>query len=145
MIVAVLDTNVLASGVAGIARPESTPGELLRLWRAKAFTLVVSEPILAELVRNLTNSYFASRLSPADINSALVRLRTESRVQPMTVQVSGVATHPQDDAILATALSARSAYLVTGDRPLLARGAYGGTRLLTPRQFLAVLGSEALP
>ena len=64
MIVAVLDTNVLASGVAGIAREESTPGDLLRRWRAKAFTLVVSEPILTELVRTLTNPYFRSRLPP---------------------------------------------------------------------------------
>ena len=145
MIVAVLDTNVLASGIAGIARPESTPGELLRRWRAKAFVLVISEPILAELGRTFTNPYFASRLSPADLAAALARFRTEARIQPMTIQVSGVATHPQDDAILATALSARALYLVTGDRQLLAHGAYGGTRLLSPRQFLAVLGSATLP
>ena len=59
--------------------------------------------------------------------------------------VAGVATHPEDDAILATALSVQVPYLVTGDRPLLTRGAYGGTRLLSPRQFLAVLESEAAP
>jgi putative PIN family toxin of toxin-antitoxin system len=142
---AVLDTNVLASGVAGIARPESTPGELLRRWRAKAFVLVVSEPILAELGRTFTNPYFASRLSPTDVDAALARFRTEARIQPMTARVSGVATHPQDDAILATALTAQASYLVTGDRQLLARGAYGGTRLLSPRQFLPVLGSATLP
>jgi predicted nucleic acid-binding protein len=58
VIVAVLDTNVLASSVAGIAREESTPGEILRRWRAKVFTLVVSEPILTELARTLNNPYF---------------------------------------------------------------------------------------
>lgn len=139
MIVAVLDTNVLASGIAGIARQESTPGELLRRWRAKAFILVVSEPILAELVRTLTNPYFASRLSPADVEAALARLRTEARIQPMTARISGVATHPQDDLILATALSGQAQFLVTGDKRLLERGASSGTRLLSPRAFLAVL------
>ena len=139
MIVAVFDTNVLASGIAGIARPESTPGELLRRWRAKAFTLVVSEPILTELVRTFTNPYFSRRLSPADIAAALARFQTEAHVQQITAHVSGVATHLQDDVILATALGAQAPYLVTGDKPLLERGAYEGTRLLSPRQFLALL------
>jgi putative PIN family toxin of toxin-antitoxin system len=143
VIVAVLDTNVLASGVAGAARPESTPGELIRRWRAKQFTLVISEPILEELVRTLANPYFQRRLSPAEIEETLARFATHASLQPITEQVSGVATHPQDDVILATARSAQAPYLVTGDKPLLARGTYHGTRLLAPRQFLALLVHSA--
>ena len=139
MIVAVLDTNVLTSRVAGIAREESTPGELLRRWRAKVFTLVVSEPILTELARTLNNPYFRSRLSLTEIEAALARLRTDARVQPVTVHVAGVATHPEDDLILATALSGGARFLVTGDKPLLERGSYRGILLLSPRQFLDVL------
>jgi putative PIN family toxin of toxin-antitoxin system len=139
VIVAVLDTNVLASGVAGAARLESTPGELVRRWRARQFTLVLSEPILAELVRTLSNPYFQSRLSPAQIDEALARFSTHATLQTLTTQVSGVATHPQDDLILATALSARAPYLVTGDRPLLELGTFRGVTLLSPREFLAQL------
>ena len=142
MIVAVFDTNVLASGLAGEARPESTPGELLRRWRVKHFTLVVSAPILTELVRTLTNPYFSRRFSPTEIEELVARVAAEARSQPMTVPVAGVATHPEDDVILATALSAQAPYLVTGDRQLQQRGSYGGTRLLSPRQFLAVLDRE---
>lgn len=143
MIVAVFDTNVLASGLAGEARPESTPGELLRRWRATQFIMVVSEPILAELVRTLTNPYFSRRFSQAEIENTLARVSADARLQPITVGVAGVATHPRDDVILATALSARAPYLVTGDRQLQQRGAYGGTRLLSPRQFLGVLERQA--
>jgi putative PIN family toxin of toxin-antitoxin system len=143
VIAAVLDTNVLASGLAGEARPESTPGELLRRWRAKQFTLVVSEPILAELVRTLTNPYFSSRFSPAEIHDTLARVSAEARIQPITVHVAGVATHPQDDVILATALSARAPYLVTGDKQLRQRGAYSDTRVLSPRQFLSILEQQS--
>lgn len=106
MIFVVLDTNVLASGIAGIARQESTPGELLRRWRARAFILVVSAPILTELGRTLTNPYFRSRLSPTEIEAAFARLRTEARIQSITVHVAGIATHPEDDLVLATALRA---------------------------------------
>ena len=144
MIDAVLDTNVLASGVAGIAREESTPGELLRRWRAKAFTLVVSEPILTELVRTLTNPYFRSRLSPIDIEAALVQLRTQARIQPITVHVAGIAAHPEDDLVLATAQSGGAKYLVTGDKPLLERGAFRDTRILSPRSFIELLDQHAV-
>ena len=139
MIFVVLDTNVLASGIAGIARQESTPGELLRRWRARAFTLVVSAPILTELGRTLTNPYFRSRLSPTEIEAAFTRLRTEARIQSIAVHVAGIATHPEDDLVLATALSGGANYLVTGDKALLQRVAYRDTRLLSPRSFLDVL------
>ena len=90
-------------------------------------------------MRTFTNPYFNSRLSPADIGAALARFQTEAVMQPVTEQVAGVATHPQDDVILATALSAQALYLVTGDKPLLERGAYEGIQLLSPRQFLELL------
>ena len=44
--------------------------------------------------------------------------------------------------VLATALSAGALYLVTGDRRLLERRTYQGTRLLSPREFLARLAQS---
>ena len=145
MIFAVLDANVLASGLISETRAESTPGELLRRWRARQFTLVVSDPILTELERTLTNPYFSSRFSPAAVAEIVSRISTEAQIQSSTVQVAGVATHLEDDAILATALSARSPYLVTGDRQLQQLSAFGGTHLLSPRQFLELLDRERAP
>lgn len=144
MIVAVLDTNVLASGVAGIARPESIPGELLRRWRDNAYKLVLSEPILEELDRTLTNPYFRGRLSLVESTQALAQLHAPPLIQPITVQVVGVAAHPEDDAILATAISAGAGYLVTGDKPFLELVAYRGVRLLSPRQFLHILNVQQI-
>ncbi|MDQ3695326.1 MAG: putative toxin-antitoxin system toxin component, PIN family [Chloroflexota bacterium] len=143
MIVAVLDTNVLASGFIGEDKPDSTPGELVRRWRVKSFTLVVSEHILAELADTFTDSYFTRRLSAAAIIEALESLRLDGVIQPITVAVAGVASHAEDDVVLATALSAGAPYLVTGDRRLLERGNYRGSQLLSPRQFLACLENEA--
>ncbi len=58
MIVAVIDTNVLLSGILGYARRSSTPGEILRRWRQGDFRLVLSPPLLDELEDTL------SRVSP---------------------------------------------------------------------------------
>ena len=56
-----------------------------------------------------------------------------------TVRTSGVATHPEDDQILATAVSAQAEYLVTGDKKLQQLGAYQGVRVFAPRAFLDLL------
>ena len=50
--------------------------------------------------------------------------------------VSGVASHPEDDLVLATAISGAAEYLVTGDRQLLALGTFRDIRIVTARQFL---------
>jgi len=142
VIVAVLDSNALASSFIGEDKPVSTPGELVRRWRAKSFTLVVSEHILAELADTFTDPYFARRLAAAAIGEALDSLRLDATVQPITVAVAGIAAHAEDDVVLATALSAQAEYLVTGDKPLLERIAYRGTLLRSPRQFLDVLNQQ---
>ena len=56
----------------------------------------------------------------------------------ITVEVSGVATHPEDDLVLAAAVSAGADYLVTGDKQLLKLGRYQGATILSPRDFAEV-------
>jgi putative PIN family toxin of toxin-antitoxin system len=143
VITAVLDTNVLASAILGLPRPTSTPGELLRRWYGGAFTLIVSEHILSELGRTLSDRYFTSRLEPDQVTAAFEDLRVDAVMQPIRISVQGVATQPKDDLILAAALSAGADYLVTRDKPLQALGHYQTVRLLSPRQFLDLLESEA--
>ena len=138
---AVLDTNAIASGLAGFARPSSTPGSLLRAWRTGAFTLVTSEVILAELARTLAKPYFARYLTAEQATRAIDLLRLEATLTPITMQVSGVATHPEDDLILATAASGRADYLVTGDRQLRRLGSFQGTIILSPGNFQNLLNT----
>ena len=64
-------------------------------------------------------------------------------VVQITVAVEGVATHPEDDLILATALSGQVEYLVTLDRQLLGLCSYGGVQIVSPQAFLAILAAEA--
>ncbi len=143
MIRAVLDTNVLASGVLGLSRGVSTPTRLLHAWRAGRFELIVSDYIIDELRRTLGQPYFSSRVSPeeqARFLSLLVRVAERVVIRR---RVTGVATHPEDDPILATALSAQADYLVTGDRSLRERiPSFRGIPLVSPAEFLHVLSRE---
>jgi putative PIN family toxin of toxin-antitoxin system len=141
VIPAVLDTNVLASG---FLNPEPTPGQLLAAWREGLYTLVISEHILTELARTFRRPYFSRRLSPAQQAANITLLRQQATLTELTVSVTGIATHPEDDLILATALSGRAEYLVSGDAPLRQRlgASYQAVRIVTPQEFLDILRKE---
>ena len=136
---AVFDTNLIASGLAGYRRNESTPGALLRRWFAGAFTLVMSDHLIAEVERTLTKPYFVAHTTPVTRALTVAALREQAMWTDITEIVSGVATHPEDDLVLATAVSANADYLVTGDKPLQKLGRYEAVAILSPRDFLALL------
>jgi len=135
-----LDANALTAGAVGFRILQSTPDELVRRWRAGAFDLILSDHLLAETERTLQKTYFRSRLRQAEIAQFIAMLANDTTIVPLTVTVQGVASHPEDDLVLATALSGNADYLVTGDRQLLRLGSYAGVIIVTPRDFLAMLG-----
>ncbi|MBA2447032.1 MAG: putative toxin-antitoxin system toxin component, PIN family [Chloroflexi bacterium] len=142
MITAVLDTNVLAPALRGVGNPANMLGELLRQWRDGRFQLIVSEHILSELRRTLDTAYFSRSLSAQEREEAVALLATEAVLTPLAVSVRGVATHPEDDLILAAAVTVQADYLVTGDRKLLELGTYQDVRIVTPRDFLQLLQED---
>jgi predicted nucleic acid-binding protein len=91
---AVLDVNVLVSGF-----PASTnaPALIINRWRAGQFQVAVSQHILAEVERAWSKTYWHTRFSPAQVDRALMVLRTDAVVVSVSVTVSGVASHPEDD------------------------------------------------
>lgn len=139
MIRAVLDTNVLASGFVNFATPERAPARLLHLWREGRFALLISADIEIELGRTLAAPYFRRRLSAEQVTAALLLLAAEAVLTPITAEITGVATRPEDDLILAAAVSSGADYLVTGDTKLLRLGSFSGVGILSARDFLEVL------
>ena len=113
---------------------------ILAAWRQGLFTVAVSDHLFAEVERTLGNPYFTRRLAQQDVQTYLTFVRMRAWHTEIIVQVTGVATHPEDDLILATALSAGAEYLVTGDIRFRNRvPSYQGVRLISPAEFLAIL------
>ena len=137
----VLDTNVLASGL--LSRT-STPGRILEFWTFDRFELLISLPILAEIERTLNKPYFRRRLTSRQIIAALELLQLEAQIISITTAVRGAATHPEDDLILATAVSGKSDFLVTGDAKLLRLGLFQQVALCSPTAFLARLDGDPI-
>jgi putative PIN family toxin of toxin-antitoxin system len=135
----VLDANVLAPA---FVNPAAAAGRLLGQWRRGVFELVVSVPILAELRRTYQDPYYARRVTPALVEAAIALLKTEATVVELTVPVTGVATHPEDDLVLSTVASAGADYLGTRDRQLLKLEIIHGARILHPADLTALLEAE---
>lgn len=144
VIKALLDTNILVSGFASFKHPKRPPAQILHSWRNGLFELIISEDILVEVRETLRDPYFQSRLTPEDITEAVTLLSEETTITSVTAKVSGVATHPDDDLILAAAVSAGVDYLVTGDGPLLRKvgKSYQGVKLISPTAFLGILQQQ---
>jgi|SRR4051794_13517531 putative PIN family toxin of toxin-antitoxin system len=144
MIRAVLDAHVLASGIIGFLILTSTPGQILRAWRALQSDLLVSDHLLSELKRTLEKPHFQARLTQERSTQFQHWIANAAVRVPLTAAVSMVATHPEDDLVLATAVSAQADYLVTGDRRLInAVPVYRDVTLTTPREFLEILEASA--
>lgn len=141
MIYVVVDTNVL---VSALLTAGSIPDRIVRLWQQDPirFSLVLSESIVSEVEATLNRSYFSSRLSPSIRIGYLTLLRSRAIIVPLTVPVHDIATHPEDDLILATAVSGHVDYLVTGDKKLQQLQTYGGVTILSPRAFLEILETQ---
>jgi uncharacterized protein len=135
----VLDANTLASGAITTI---GTLAAILDAWRGGDFSVILSEPILVECERTLQKPYFKRRLTASESSRFMQLLRKRAILSPITVSEQGVATHPEDDLILATAVSAKADYLVTGDTKLQDLGTYSGVRILSPRAFLDLLLSR---
>jgi putative PIN family toxin of toxin-antitoxin system len=142
MIRATLDTNVLVAGI--VTSPQTVNGQVIQAWRENKYSLVLSEAILTELSRTLSEPYFSARLTAAQIEATVNLFRSEATIVPLLVTVAGVATHPEDDLILATALSGRAHYLVTRDEKLQEKvQEYKGVSIISPLVFLQRLREDA--
>jgi uncharacterized protein len=142
MIRATLDTNVLASGV--ITSEQTINGQVIQAWRENKYTLVLSEAILTEFSRTLLQPYFSARLTASQIAGTVSLFRREATIVPIIITVTGVATHPEDDPIIATALSGKAHYLVTRDEKLQKKvPEYKGVSIISPPVFLQRLREDA--
>ncbi|MEI6669520.1 MAG: putative toxin-antitoxin system toxin component, PIN family [Acidobacteriota bacterium] len=137
---AVLDANVFVSAAI---HPEGPPGHIIEQFlRADAFTLVLSDAIVDEVMRALAypkvRRYLRRGLDTALWMEDLVLL---ADIVLETDQVSGVSKDPDDDKYVATAIAGRASFVVTGDPHLLTVGEYEGVRFVTPRSFLNLLSA----
>jgi putative PIN family toxin of toxin-antitoxin system len=111
----VVDTNLWIRALLG--GPVTLP--ILEAWRSHKFTLVVSEPLIAELNDVWQRPRLRKRTDAQDAERLLEQLYFRGEmVEPTTVPPS--CRDPKDHPVLATAIDGHADAIVTGDDDLRA-------------------------
>jgi predicted nucleic acid-binding protein len=139
-----LDTNSLAAGIVGANLDWQTPpAQIWRRWQQANFDLLISEQVMAELNTTLGLPWFADRIDPSARELAIEQLHANAEMAKPTTQITGIASHWQDDLVLSAAVSGNADYLVTGDANFRRVDEYQGVKIRTPAEFLRELDAQA--
>ena len=137
MIRAVLDTNVLLSALLFGGRLEG----LHRAWRAGRLRLVLSRETADELLRVMAYPKF--RLTRAEITSLFdTELLPFAEVVELPASKRGQrgSRDPEDDKFIRCAQAGKCTRLVSGDDDLFSLKRVGKVAILSPAEFLGMLG-----
>jgi len=137
MLRVVLDTNVV---VSGLLHQKGAPA-ILDAATSKQFRCYISESLLDEYHEVLTRDYL--RLDQRRATRFIGALR-EVAVFVVPRKKVAIARDPDDDRVMECALEAGADYIVTGNnRDFPAQ--FHGVRVVTPRDFLFILGTSPNP
>ena len=129
----VLDANVV---ISGIINPSGSPGRLLQLWVDGAIQVILSPPLMDEMLGVLMRDRFA-RLGPAEQRrTVLLGLFELAEIIFPSRQVALVDGDDPDNRVLEAAETGRADFIVSGDHHLLALGSFEGIPILDPASFL---------
>ena len=127
----VIDTNVLVSCFLFGGRLE----RLREHWQAQAIVPLVSRETFDELRRVLSYPKFS--LSPKEIRTIIdAEILPYFEVVEIESEIRDVCRDPHDEKFLAVAANGRAAWLITGDKDLLALQVFQQTKIITPADFL---------
>jgi putative PIN family toxin of toxin-antitoxin system len=130
----VADTNVVVSGLLWRGKPR----RVLEAARDGSIALFTSAALLAELEDVLGREKFAERRRSAGVSPQELVLgyaALASVIQPAAIEPV-ILADPDDDAILACAISAQCGIIVSGDSHLLDLKRHQNIRILTAAQLL---------
>ena len=138
---AVLDSSVL---ISAFLTPKGVPDRVLDAAERGDFTLCLSGEILAETATVLLREpklQARYAFDQAAVEEFCDGLAASAEMAAELPKLAAVPGDPKDDMVVATAVATKAEYLVTGDRKhLLSLGTYEGILIVTPRDFLELLG-----
>lgn len=139
MIRAVIDTNVL---VSGLIKPDGPTGVVLKDLRQGRFTIIFSSGLLQELVSVLTypklRTKYGLNRSAFEALLALLALRGDLIIPGQHVRI---CRDSDDDALFEAAIAGRADYIVSGDSDVRAIKRNEGIDVLNPKTFSKALRS----
>jgi len=135
MIKAVFDTNILFSATGW----HGSPYQCLKLARDKKVNLILCQEILAEYHEKLQTK-LGMTLDQA--TRTVAEILACSTVVEIDNELHVVLDDPDDDMVVECAAAGNAAYIVSGDRHLLALKEYEGIVVLRAGEFLGLFAEN---
>ena len=128
---AVLDTNVLISGVIATG----VPHKLLIKGFTQEYQIVVSTETLTEFRETLSKYPDRFHMDTSEIQREVETIRYFAEFVDPQIEIAAVEADPDDDKFIEAAVAGEVAYLVSGDRHLLTLDSFRDVDIVTPRVF----------
>ena len=137
---AVIDSTVL---VSAFLTDGGVSAELLHYAREGVFLVFLSEDIVTETAHTLAYPRIRERYTytETDVADFLNRLRIAANLVDDLPHLT-VVRDPNDDMVIATAVHAQVAYIVTRDNDLLSLQQYEDITILSPEAFIAIVREQ---
>lgn len=140
---AVFDSNIYVAAYLS-KNPRSPNKELFRRWRAREFTLIVSQAILKEVIEKFDQRGIDQALTLELV--AFILADAESIDTSDEALPALIVDDPDDDLILACAIAGDANYLVTYDPHFdCLGGEFRGIRIIDGLHFLYVVRGDTKP
>jgi len=130
----IVDTNIWISFLIG--QELQNLKDLLVGERVK---LVISDQLVTEIRTVTSREKLKKYFEPEKIEDLLTLIDLISE-KVRIKKIDRVCRDPKDDFLLALAKQSKADYLVTGDKDLLEMKEFGGTKIVTAKQFAKRLG-----
>jgi putative PIN family toxin of toxin-antitoxin system len=130
----VLDTNIIVSAIIFKGKPRDIYDFALN----EKYTTITSSTLISELTGILIKRF---SLSLAEINLIEHQIREIFEVVHPKESINKVRD-VDDNRVLEAAVEGKCHYIITGDKDLLDLKSYNQITILTPREFLEILGTK---
>src|SRR3954468_5680474 len=136
----VVDTNVLVSGLFGIENTH--PLKILTAIRSQKIILVTSAVIMEEVSTVINREKISKKihLNEEERKVFIDELIARSDVTAGKQLVRNFDRDIKDDKFLACGVEGGADYIITGDRDLLDVIEYTDIKIITPREFIELIG-----
>jgi uncharacterized protein len=133
----VLDTNIY---VSNLISEKGNPAKIVRWWLEGEFDVLVSQPIIDEILR--VSGYERIQKKYAQVRENRLEYAALIAEQALWIEpqekLDVIAADESDNRYVECAVAGGAQYIITGDEHLLELGEYGGIRVLTPAAFVAL-------
>ncbi len=133
MLKAVIDTNVLVSGLLKTSR---ICRKIIQKLSVREFELIVSPPIIEELIEVIARPKFHTIIERATAEKLIGIIRSQAILVKPSRRLNVIKEDPADNRFLEAAVEGKADLLVSGDKALLSLKSFEDIPILTPQEFL---------